>query len=254
MSILADRIQNDLTQAGIFMVNAGARFGGKTTGAGVLEGGTLLLEASKEESGSHGALNMAAKQGNKLDRVPVQGLEDIRDLIQAGINSGDYTNIVVDSLTALAELEQKTPRMERLFKADKRNAYGELGTTLKEFVKFLKNTAEEGNINIILNCALKTFKNEEGEIVSSELDLPGNMIKSYLRGVCPFFVVSRMAADDKGNPVRIVQTKSGQGFETRMTCAMDGNLPSGFRADPDNLKQAGDAVGIQAVINYIKGE
>lgn len=248
---LRERILKTKASKGRFIVVAGPRLGGKTTSLGTLQGKTLLLEVTDKESGSLGAVNMAKKLGHTLDVVNVSDCDDIGALVEEAL-ALDYDNIAIDGLSAMTEVEMEKPKIKKLLSssAGKWDAWRVMGDTIVDSMQRLKSMARESGKNIVLTLALKEKHNADGVVVATDVDAKGNMAESFIKGKCPYYVISRLAADNEGNPLRIIQTYNDGVYTGRLDGVFDTNNPKGFRSDPDKVEE-GKLVGLAAVIEFI---
>jgi hypothetical protein len=251
MGLITDRLKKQQELTGVFLCLAGPRFGGKTTTLGTLKGKTLLIDISDKESGSRGAVNMATKLGVDTFDV-VTGLEckDVAELVEEAVTLG-YDNIAIDGLSALSEIEEESAAVKRAAKSDKWGGWALMGKNLIGLLSYLKGVSIGSGVNIIITVALKEKTNAEGEVTSTDLDLRGNIAKGFLTGKCPYFVVSRLASDKEGKPLRILQTYSDGVYEGRLDGIFDGNNPKAFRSDPERVEE-GEPVGLDALLTYLK--
>lgn len=251
MGLITDRLKKQKEVSGIFLCLAGPRFGGKTTTLGTLPGKTLLIDISDKESGSRGAVNMADRMGVKTFDV-VTGLDckDVKELVAEGVAAG-YDNIAIDGLSALTEVELESPIVVRAGKSDKWKGWEQLGKHVTDLLQSLKKTAAASGTNIIFTVALKEKTNAEGEVTEVKLDLKGNMAEGYITGRCPYFVVSRLASDAEGKPVRILQTYSDGIYNGRLDGYLEDTYPKSFRSNPDRV-EAGQPVGLAALLGFLK--
>jgi len=230
---------------------AGPRFGGKTTALGTLPGKTLLLEISSKESGSLGAVNMARKLDNQLDVVETVDCDDVETLVEAAIKQG-YNNIAIDGLSALSVVEQEKPKVKAMLNS-KGNAVFEgwriMGTRLTDMLQHLKDTARSNQVNVVLTVALYEKADKE-DVMHTHLELKGNMAEGFIKGMCPYFVVSRQARNADGKLVRVIQTYDDGMFNARLDGVFDDDNPKFFKADPAKA-EPGEAIGLAAVVNFI---
>jgi hypothetical protein len=239
--------------SGVFLCLAGPRFGGKTTTLGTLKGKTLLIDISDKESGSRGAVNMAAKLGNEqFEVVTGQDCKDVAAIVAEALVL-DYDNIAIDGLSALTEVALEEPTIQRLLKGEKTKwtAFAMMGKSVTDLLQYLKKSATDTGKNIIITVALKEKTNSEGEVTSTNLDLRGQMAEGFITGRCPYFVVSRLAKDAENKPVRVLQTYSDGVYEGRLDGIFDGDNPKAFRSDPETL-EPGQPIGLDALFGYLR--
>lgn len=250
MSIL-DRIKQQNVNKGNLIFVGGLRFGGKTTSLGTLPGKTLLLEVASKESGSLGAKNMAKVLDNKLDIAEVSDCSDVQNLIKEAINL-DYDNIAIDGLSALSVVECEKPKISALLNSPGKavfDGWRMVGNNITTLLQFLKDTSRDTNINIVLTVAMQQ-KADKNDVMQTTLELKGNMAEGFIKGLCPYFVVARLANDAEGKPLRIIQTYDDGVYNARLDGVFDKDNPKGFRADPDKV-EPGQPVGLAAVIDFI---
>jgi len=253
MGLITDRLKKQKEVSGIFLCVAGPRFGGKTTTLGTLKGKTLLIDISDKESGSRGAVNMAAKMGvETFDVVTGYDCADVASIVEEAITLG-YDNIAIDGLSALTEVEMEKPAIARLLKGEKTKwtGFALMGKAVTDLLQYLKTTSAESGKNIIITVALKEKTNSEGEVMDTGLDLRGQMAEGFITGRCPYFVVSRLAVDGEGKPLRILQTYSDGVYEGRLDGIFDDDNPKAFRSDPEKVEE-GKPVGLDALLTYLK--
>lgn len=251
MGIISDRLKKGRNDKGLFICVAGPRFGGKTTTLGTLPGRTLLIDIASKESGSRGAEAMAKRLGNQLDVIEGTNCKDVRDLVAEAIKEG-YENVAIDGLSALTEVELDTPAMAVKLKTNVWEAYAGLGKTIRDLIQDLKTCALENPINVVMTVALTEKTNSDGEVTSTDLFAKGKVTEQEVNSRCPFFVVARLAPSKDGDMVRVLQTYDDGIYKGRLDGVFDDNNPKAFRSDPDKV-EAGQPVGLDALIQYIRG-
>lgn len=253
MGLITDRLKKQKELSGVFLCLAGPRFGGKTTTLGTLKGKTLLIDISDKESGSRGAVNMARRMGvETFDVVTGQDCLDVAAIVEEAITL-DYDNIAIDGISALTEMEQDKPKIQRLLKNEgtKWTGYRLMGDEVVNLLGYLKTASANSGKNIIITVALKEKTSNEGVVTSTALDTRGAMADGFITGRCPYFVVSRLAQDKDGQPLRILQTYSDGVYEGRLDGIFDADNPKAFRSDPERIEE-GNPVGLDALLTYLK--
>lgn len=240
MGIL-DRINTDAARTGIVSIIAGARFSGKTTLAGTLTGNTLLLQAKAIEAGYGAAKELAVSNGNKLDSIEFETLEDLNGLLAEASNL-DYNNIYIDSMSAVTDMRMSEPYMVKMEKLDRWKAYGLLANEMKDLIINCKNVASNTGKNVFITLALEEVLSPEGYVTAVKPITKGQKVMDYIKGMCPVFVTSRVVYDDKNNLIRQLVTKSDGPYPGRIGTKLDANNPGILEHN------------LTTLVNLIKGE
>jgi len=250
---LRSRIKQSQEADNKFILTAGLRFGGKTSGLGTLPGKTLLAIAKDLESGAKGAVNVAKECGNHVDYIFFEDGTDILELAKAAFDGG-YDNFAVDGLTALSEIEADKPSVKKLITSAGNSVFKGwrmIGESLVNTIRGLKRVSAEYNKPVVVTLALKDPKADAtGAYAALEPEVKGNMALGEIRGKCPYFVCARRAEDGDGKPVYVLQTTPDDMFPARLDGVLAKNLPKGFRTEADKVED-GQKIGYAALLDFL---
>lgn len=142
---------------------------GKTTLAGTLEGKTLIISAES------GLLSLADKEIDFVDLNDYPSkLDGLRDVITTLKKGTHYDNVVIDSLTEVAQLIVEEMQKKHPDRKDTLVVYGEYSKIMRAMVKAFRDLVP---YNIFMTALVKTDKDEVGKRFSCP-ELVGKMATS----------------------------------------------------------------------------
>ena len=243
-----DRIKkNDV--GGLYGVVAGLRLDGKTTLAGTLPGKTILFQAQLLETASSSAEQLAKELGNELDTVEFHSVGDLRELLADKATLG-YDNVYIDGLSAVSEMIYNGREIQALLKKNQWEAFREIGDELREFQLMCKQFTIDTGKNLFMTLALKPKLDPNGNIVSLDPVVKGQVALEAIKKYAPLVVAVAKETDENGELHRYIITKSDGVYPARIDSVLDHNNPGRFEAD--NFKDP-DQAGLAGLINFLKG-
>ncbi len=236
---IRDRLKVQEAAMGVFGVVGGLRLDGKSSLAGTLKGSTLMLQAAELETGSSSAKQLAELNGNKIQILTFTGYADLMTIL-ADPDLIDFNNIYIDGVSAITEMRTECDDFKRMAKKNIWDAYRLLGDDLRAFLRSAKRFTSTGQ-NVFVTMAYKPKFDTNGNIVSLDPDVKGNITISEIQRLCPTVLAVTKTFDEDGNLHRKIITKSNEVYPARIDSLLDGNNPGVVEAN------------LTKVIDLIKG-
>lgn len=236
---IRERLAQAETGGGVFGVVGGMRLDGKSSLAGTLSGNTLLIQAAELETGSNSAVQLAKQNNHNLSVITFTSYSDLMEIL-ADPDLAEFNNLYIDGVSAITEMRSESDDFKRMAKKNIWDAYRVLGDDLRTFLKTAKRRTASGQ-NVFITMAYKPKFDTNGNIVSLDPDVKGNVTISEIQRLCPTVLAITKRFDEDGNLHREILTKSTGVYPARVDSLLDGNNPGVVKAD------------LTEVINLIKG-
>ena len=156
----------------------------------------------------------------------------------------DYTNLVIDGITAITELKYREPRINRKVNGGGTlvwDGFREIAEATEALIESCKNVTETTDKNVVLTLSLDPKHDTNGEVVELIPITKGNATLGKLDRYGNNAVVIRCKQGEKGEVTRELVTKNQGPYTARIDSLLDENNPGVIPADLTKL------------INLIKG-
>ena len=193
MAIKIQSTKNSKTDNGIKILLFGNSGAGKTYLSSTLEGKTIILSA---EAG------LLSLQGFDIDAITINTFDELREAYDylAGEKGNEYDNIVLDSLSEIAEVVLENAKNTV---KDGRMAYGEMAEKVVKIVKAFRDLQGK---NVIMIAKLERAKDEISGSMLYTPSFPGAKLAQHLPYL--FDEVFALRVDKQDDEIiRFIQTQ-----------------------------------------------
>ena len=194
MGIKIQSTKNSKTDNGIKILLYGNSGAGKTFLTSTLEGKTIILSA---EAG------LLSLQGYDIDAITINTFDELKEAYGyiSGKEGEDYQNIVLDSLSEIAEVVLENAKHSV---KDARMAYGEMA---EKVVKIVKGFRDLQGKNVIMIAKLERAKDEITGSMLYTPSFPGAKLAQNLPYLFDEVLALRIDKQDDGT-IRFLQTQA----------------------------------------------
>ena len=244
VSILAQLEEQQSIGKKMFGIIAGPRLGGKTTLVGTLRGTTLMLQAAVLESGSESAKKLAANSDNQLVVVTFESIKQLTDILKELETDTRFDNLYLDGVSALTEMKDREPAVQRMKAKNIWDAYGAIGEATTEVLLLAKGLTYATTTkpkNVFVTCALEVSHDDKGSVNEVKLSAKGRVAVSQITklGESVITVLPPLTTEEGTTGHRLI-TKTLSYFPGRIDGVLDAENPGVIQ--PANLQTVIDMV------------